>query len=71
VTLAPASWSIGRTLAECGFEALGVQVQAVRRRGAKAKLSAEQAGPLEAGDVLLLLGVAEALSLAEERLLRG
>jgi hypothetical protein len=43
-------------------------VTSVRRRGAKAKLSAEQAGELQAGDVVVLLGAPEALAAAEERL---
>jgi len=71
VTLEPGSKGVGRTLAELRLDELEAQVRAVRRRGAKAKLSAEQAGALEAGDVVVLLGVPEALALAEERLLRG
>ena len=68
VTLEPGSWPVGKPLAECGLDALGVQVQAVRRRGAKAKLSAAQAGALEAGDVVVMLGAPEALAAAEMRL---
>jgi CPA2 family monovalent cation:H+ antiporter-2 len=71
VTLEPGSHGVGRTLAELRLDELEAQVRAVRRRGAKAKLTAEQAGALEAGDVVVLLGAPEALSLAEERLLRG
>ena len=71
VTLEPGSHGVGRTLAELRLDELEAEGRAVRRRGAKAKLSAEQAGALEAGDVVVLLGVPEALSLAEERLLRG
>ena len=71
MTLEPGSHGVGRTLAELRLDELEAQVRAVRRRGAKAKLTAEQAGALEAGDVVVLLGVPEALSLAEERLLRG
>src|SRR5688572_20412686 len=51
VTLEPGAAAIGRTLAELD---LGVQVQAVRRRGVKAKLGAEETGPLESGDVVVL-----------------
>ena len=47
---------------------MGVQVRAVRRRGAKAKLSAAQAGALEAGDVVVMLGAPEVLAAAEMRL---
>jgi CPA2 family monovalent cation:H+ antiporter-2 len=65
VTLEPASPAIGQTLAELDLD---VQVRAVRRRGTKAKLSAAQAGALQAGDVVVLLGAPEALAAAEERL---
>jgi monovalent cation:H+ antiporter-2, CPA2 family len=65
VALEPGAAAIGKTLAELD---LGVQVQAVRRRGVKAKLGAEEAGPLESGDVVVLLGAPEALAAAEERL---
>jgi len=43
-------------------------VRAVRRPGVKAKLSPADAGPLQAGDVVVLLGAPEALADAEERL---
>ena len=54
-----------------GLEALGVQLRAVRRRGIKERLAAAQAGPLQEGDVVVMLGSAEALSAAEFRLVRG
>ena len=57
--------AIGRTLDEL---ALPVQVRAVRRPGTKAKLEPQAAGPLQAGDVVVLLGTPEALAEAEERL---
>ncbi|MGH8519196.1 MAG: hypothetical protein ACREUE_17235, partial [Panacagrimonas sp.] len=57
--------AIGRTLAELK---LPVQVQTVRRRGVKARLGADEAGALQAGDVVVLLGAPEALAGAEERL---
>jgi monovalent cation:H+ antiporter-2, CPA2 family len=66
VTLEPGAAAIGRSLAELD---LGAEVKAVRRRGVKAKLDAEQAGALQAGDVVVLLGAPEALAAAEERLL--
>ena len=44
------------------FEALGVEVRAVRRRGAKAKLLPAEAGELQAGDAVVLLGAPEALA---------
>jgi monovalent cation:H+ antiporter-2, CPA2 family len=66
VTLEPGAGAIGRSLAELE---LGAEVKAVRRRGVKAKLGAEEAGSLQAGDVVVLLGSPEALAAAEERLL--
>jgi CPA2 family monovalent cation:H+ antiporter-2 len=68
VTLEPGSGALGKTLAEFALDALGVQVRAVRRRGMKVKLDAASAGPLESGDVVVLLGAPEALAAAEERL---
>jgi monovalent cation:H+ antiporter-2, CPA2 family len=68
VTLEPGARVIGKTLAELELDSLGVQVRAVRRRGTKAKLDAASAGPLESGDVVVLLGAPEALAEAEERL---
>jgi CPA2 family monovalent cation:H+ antiporter-2 len=65
VTLEPGAGAIGRTLDELG---LPVQVRAVRRRGVKAKLDAAEAGALQAGDVVVLLGAPEALAEAEARL---
>jgi hypothetical protein len=43
-------------------------VRAVRRPGVKARLDAASAGPLQSGDVVVLLGAPEALAAAEERL---
>jgi len=71
VTLDANAHATGRPLAELGLEALGVEVRAVRRRGAKTKLSAAEAGALQAGDVVVLLGTAETLDAAERRLLQG
>ena len=65
VTLEAGSPAIGRTIGELD---LGVEVRAVRRRGVKAKLAPAEAGALQAGDVLVLLGAPEALAAAEERL---
>jgi K+:H+ antiporter len=65
VTLEPGARAIGRSVAELD---LPVQVRAVRRRGVKAKLGADEAGALQAGDVVVLLGTPEALAEAEERL---
>jgi CPA2 family monovalent cation:H+ antiporter-2 len=67
VTLEPGARAVGRTLEELG---LAAQVRAVRRRGVKARLEAAAAGPLQAGDVVVLLGTPEALGAAEELLTR-
>jgi hypothetical protein len=56
---------------ELQLEALGVQVRAVRRPGANAKLAAAEAGPLLEGDIVVLVGAPEQVANAEYRLLRG
>jgi CPA2 family monovalent cation:H+ antiporter-2 len=71
VTLDARATSLGKRLAGMDLEALGVQVMAVRRPGAKRKMGADEAGALETGDVVVLLGAPEALGAAEHRLLRG
>src|SRR5438876_209936 len=71
VTLDEHAHALGRPLAQLGLDALGVQVRAVRRRGARSKLTAAGAGALQAGDVVVLLGDPESLAAAEVRLLRG
>ncbi|TMH45277.1 MAG: potassium transporter [Betaproteobacteria bacterium] len=72
VTLEPEAYAVGRELAEIiPAGADGVQVRAVRRPGARARLAPAQAGPLQAGDIVVLLGEPERLLAAEERLLRG
>jgi CPA2 family monovalent cation:H+ antiporter-2 len=71
VTLASGAHAIGRALADLELEALAAQVHAVRRPGVRARLEADEAGPLQPGDVVVLLGVPAALAAAEERLLRG
>ena len=71
VTLEAQASAVGRTLEELDLEAIGVQVRAVRRPGQKLRLAAAAAGVLQAGDVVVLLGVPELLAAAEDRLLRG
>jgi CPA2 family monovalent cation:H+ antiporter-2 len=71
VTLDEHAYALGRELNGFKLEALGVQVQAVRRRGVKAKLSAAAAGALQPGDVVILLGPPDRLAAAEARLSRG
>ena len=45
----PAPRALGRRLDELGLDALGVEVRAVRRRGAKAKLDARRGGRAAGG----------------------
>ena len=65
VTIDPASRAVGRTLEELELD---VHVRAVRRRGVKSRLDAIAAGPLQASDVVVLLGSPEALAEAEDKL---
>jgi hypothetical protein len=46
-------------------------VRAVRRPGAKKKLTTAEAAALRPGDVVVLLGIPELLAAAEAKLLRG
>jgi CPA2 family monovalent cation:H+ antiporter-2 len=71
VTLDPGAYALGRELSELALEQTDVQVRAVRRPGARLKLAPAQAGALQAGDIVVLLGAPERLLAAEERLLRG
>jgi CPA2 family monovalent cation:H+ antiporter-2 len=71
VTLDAHASALGKSLAELALDEAGVQVRAVRRPGAKTKFSAAEAGALQAGDVVVLLGPPESLANAEYRLLRG
>jgi len=63
--------AVGKPLAALELEALGVQVRAVRRPGTRMTLPAAEAGPLQPGDVVVLLGAPAMLAAAEDRLLRG
>jgi CPA2 family monovalent cation:H+ antiporter-2 len=63
--------ALGQTLAAIRLEDLGVQVKAVKRLGAAQRLSPQEAGALESGDVVVLFGVPELLAAAEMRLLQG
>jgi CPA2 family monovalent cation:H+ antiporter-2 len=71
VTLDPQAGAVGKPLAELGLDRLGVQVRAVRRPGVRMNLNTVDAGPLQAGDVVVLLGAPEMLEAAEDVLLRG
>jgi CPA2 family monovalent cation:H+ antiporter-2 len=68
VTLEPGAHAVGRQLADL---AIGAQVRAVRRPGARLRLAPQQAGALQEGDIVVLLGAPEELLAAEEKLLRG
>lgn len=62
--------AIGQTLQELELEALGCEVSAIRRRGIRAVEPAPETR-LDEGDVVVVLGEPEAVTAAEERLLRG
>jgi monovalent cation:H+ antiporter-2, CPA2 family len=68
VTLDEGAHAIGRELSRLD---LGAQVRAVRRPGSRLRLAATEAGALQAGDIVVLLGSPERLLAAEEKLLRG
>ena len=68
VTLEAGAHAVGRALSALN---LGVQVRAVRRPGARLRLAPDEAGVLQAGDIVVLLGEPEELHAAEEKLLRG
>jgi CPA2 family monovalent cation:H+ antiporter-2 len=69
VTLDGQAHALGSSIAQLNLAA--VQVRAVRRPGVRKNLAPADAGALQAGDVVVLLGVPEALAAAEDRLLRG
>jgi CPA2 family monovalent cation:H+ antiporter-2 len=71
VTLTGDAYGVGKPLAQLALEEVGVQVKAVRRPGAARRLTPEDAGALQQGDVVVLLGVPELLAAAEIRLLQG
>ena len=70
VSLSDGAYAVGRKLAELALAPTGAEVTAIRRRDVRTQ---EPSGDMlfEAGDVVVLLGVPEALALAEERLLKG
>jgi len=69
VVIDPGSSAVGKRLAEFTLDALGIDVTAVRRRGIRgADPSPEMR--LQAGDVVVLRGIPEALEEAEERLMQ-
>ena len=70
VLIVPGTPSIGRTLADLEFAALGVEVTAIRRRGVRS-LSPSADTRIEQGDVVVLFGPDDVLGAAEIRLLQG
>ncbi|MEN6584943.1 MAG: monovalent cation:proton antiporter-2 (CPA2) family protein [Sulfuricella sp.] len=70
VALGDKAVAIGKTLAELELESLLVEVTAIRRRGIRGLEPAPDM-KLMAGDVLVLLGTADDLALAENKLLQG
>ena len=69
VMLAQGAAGIGRTLDALNLEELGCEVSAIRRRGIRALEPAPET-VLEEGDVIVVLGLPEAVTSAEERLLQ-
>jgi CPA2 family monovalent cation:H+ antiporter-2 len=71
VTLSGNARALGKPLDTQALEKLGVQVRAVRRPSSGQKLAPQDAGVLEPGDVVVLLGEPDLLAAAEIRLLQG
>jgi monovalent cation:H+ antiporter-2, CPA2 family len=71
VTLHDGAYATGKRLRDFSLERLRVEVRGVRRRGERGNLGAEEAGLLQEGDVVVLLGRAEAIDAAEGLLLKG
>jgi CPA2 family monovalent cation:H+ antiporter-2 len=68
VTLHEGAAAIGRTLADVDVADTGAEVTTLRR--GRARLDVAAATPLQAGDVVIVRGAAEAVTKAEARLLR-
>ena len=71
VTLTGGARSLGRSLGDLGLDQFGVQVRAVRRPGSAQRLTPQEAGALQTGDVVVLFGAPDLLAAAERRLLEG
>ncbi len=69
VLLIAGAAAIGRTLDDLNLEELGCEVSAIRRRGIRALEPAPET-ILEEGDVVVVLGLPEGVTAAEERLLQ-
>jgi CPA2 family monovalent cation:H+ antiporter-2 len=70
VLLKDDSVAVGRKLGEAGLAELSVEVNAVRRRNRHGTQPSEEM-LLQAGDILVLLGLPEALKAAESQLHKG
>ena len=68
VPLPAGARAVGHLLGDLGLDLIGVEVTSVRRRDA-ANVVPGADFVLDVGDIVVLRGVPEALSLAEERLL--
>lgn len=69
VLLEAGAGAIGKTLDELDLENLGCEVSAIRRRGIRAVEPAPETRLME-GDVVVVLGLPEAIAAADERLLQ-
>ncbi|MFJ7567417.1 cation:proton antiporter [Herminiimonas sp. NPDC097707] len=69
VQLTESAHAIGKTLAQLGLDALGVEVTALRRDGIRIDWTPETI--LLAGDIIVLCAAVEELARAENRLLKG
>ena len=64
------SAAVGRKISELALAKLSIEVNAVRRRN-EHDVEPNEEMLLQAGDVLVLLGLPEALHMAESRLHKG
>ncbi|MBI3479798.1 MAG: cation:proton antiporter [Nitrosomonadales bacterium] len=71
VLLKEGSFAVGRKLGEVGLAELEVEVNAVRRYNSVPGAQASEAMLLQAGDILVLFGLPEALQAAELQLHKG
>jgi CPA2 family monovalent cation:H+ antiporter-2 len=69
VWLAKGAAAIGMRLADLGLGSVGCEVSAIRRRGIQG-VEPDPETRLEEGDVVVLLGIPEAIDVGEQRLLR-
>ena len=70
VVLADGDYGVGRSLKELGLNEIGATVSALRRHGMRG-MEPEPSVVFKAGDVVVLLGSAAAVSAGEKKLLQG